>query len=250
MMKVASALVILVLAGAIAQGEDKKPATEPVTWSTTMPAIELSHQPLEKVLGEMKAKLPGFDFSISRENVPHDQPVLPAMTVENVTLAQFASLLTEEIPGLRINEQSGGGGRQSLFQQSNSAGDATFWHIDVTPIPKLQYEPIVRLFSLSDSIPEPAILKGNADIDKQGINDALSLIQAALDVDGETPAATLKVHAPTQTLIFKGTPAQADIVANAIAVLQASAKSRSFAVDLKPSADFAKLKPATTQSSK
>jgi hypothetical protein len=208
--KAVSVFVVLMLVGAVAGAQDTKPAA-PVTWATTMPAIELSNQPLEKVLNQMKAKLPGFDFSISREDVPHEYPVLPDMRVENVSLRAFAELIQQQVPGVTV----------SLPMQTNDFGFDGF-EVRIQPNPNQPVQ-AVRVFELGEIIAHrAAALKGDVKIeDREHIatNDILSLIQAALDVAGDSKSAEMKIHAPTQTLIFKGTDAQEKIVQNVMQVL-------------------------------
>jgi len=214
MMKVVSALVTLMLIGVAVKADDKKPSP-PITWSTTMPTIELSNQPLEKVLNELKQKLPGFEFSISRENVPHDAPVLPAMTVENISISQFADLIQQELPGVDISETPSHG-RAAM-------NDMPVFHVNITPHHPAAPPLSVHVFELGEIIAHrAAALKDDVkaeDREHIATNDILSLVQASLDVDGDSKYAEMKIHAPTKTLIFKGTDDQVKIVQNVMQVL-------------------------------
>jgi hypothetical protein len=209
-------LVMLIMAG-VALGAGATQPIAPVTWATTMPAIELSHQPLEKVLNELKQKVPGFDFTISRINVPHDYPVLPTMTVENVSIGQFLNLIPSELPGVAVQLNDA----TNPPWQNPTPLPLPFATLNITPAP-IQNEPEVRLFGLEE------IIDSRCEPEKPGVNEkqvsdnVLSLIQAALEQSDTKPMPILKMHASTKTLIFKGTADQAEIVGNAIASLKTS----------------------------
>jgi hypothetical protein len=213
--KAMSATVMVVLAGmavGITRGADTTRPVAPLTWATTMPAIELSNRPLEQVLNELKQKLPGFDFSISRENVPHEYPVLPEMRVENVSLDDFEKLLQGQVPGISFSQTPDNG--------AVAWNSQPFFEIHITPNPNLPV-PGVHVFGLTDIIAYRAsLLKGDGDHDKQAMNDVLSLIQAALDETDSPVKPQMKIHAPTQTLICKITSEQAEVVQQVLASLK------------------------------
>jgi hypothetical protein len=217
-MKFASALLMLVLIAVVAKADPTTQPNPPITWSTTMPAIELANQPLEKVLNELKQKLPGFDFSISREDVPHDYPVLGAMRVENISLGDFARLIQEQIPGVTI----AGVDNPQLF--TDSAGEHSdnrpLFQVNVRPNPNLPAVS-VRVFGLSDIVAYRAsLIKGDGDHEKQASDDILSLIQAALDEADSSVKPLLKIHPPTQTLICKVTQDQGEVIEQVLAALR------------------------------
>jgi hypothetical protein len=215
-MKPTSAIVMLVLIAAVTSAEDKKP-NPPITWATTLPAIELSNQPLEKVLGELKQKLPGFDFSISRENVPHDYPVLPDIRVENISLSEFVRLIQDELPGVTIRDKTEG--NPSLFLNANGDGTLVL-QVDIGPNPNTPGVS-VRVFGLSDIVAYRAsLLKGDGDHAKQATDDILSLIQAALDEADSSVKPHLKIHPPTETLICKVTKDQGEVIEQVLAALR------------------------------
>jgi hypothetical protein len=262
MMKIGSVLLLLGMIGAALGVDAEKPVPPLTTWETTMPAIELSNQPLEKVLAELKKKLPGFYYSVSRENVPHDYPVLPKMSLENVSIGRFMDLVQQEIPGVQINEAvsvEGGGFRDGSHQLEPATG--VFCGVSIQPNPNLTHSQEVHVFGLSEIIASrvPSVLRGNADAERKASNDILSLIQAALDADGATgssPAASLQVHGATQTLIFTGAHYQVDIVANALAALQPSENelhrklNESIEENARLRAELKKLQSASTQPAK
>src|SRR4051812_40731490 len=110
----ASLLVLMLSIGSsMARAEDKAPdsttrSQEPTTWLSKVPPIELSHRPLEDVLKELRQKLPGFEYSLSRVNVPSKEPVLPNITTENLNLAQLIRLFESTLPGTKFSVASKG----------------------------------------------------------------------------------------------------------------------------------------------
>jgi hypothetical protein len=217
--KAVIALVLMLLLANVVVGADpKKPAAPPLTWETTMPAIEISKQPLEKVLNDLKKKLPGFDFSISRENVPHDYPVLPAMSVENVSLEDFFNLVQQEVPGVNVAY----GPIDSFNRPIRGDGHPPLCIVSITPDTSGGPQ-TVRVFGLAELIAYRSTgiqgVEKREDRDKQATNEILSMIQAALDVAGDNNQPVMKLHPETKTLIFKGTDAQAQIVESAIKAL-------------------------------
>ena len=232
MMKTCLMVAMILLMSVMVEAEGTK-TVKPVTWSTTMPAIELSNQPLEKVLNEIKEKLPGFNFSISRENVPHDYPILPTMTVENVSLDQFFQLVLNEIPGVQIQTNFGG----------EDMGSAVFCRVTVTPNPNI-VRPDVRVFGLAEIIAYRAsLMKGDGDHVKQATDDILSLIQAALVDADPSIKPELKLHPATQVLICTVTSGQNEAIKEVLDALKPKesdqvAKLRSDLVELQEKYKF------------
>jgi hypothetical protein len=219
MLNVMLAVVVMMLAAVNKSFGEDKAMPAPVTWATTMPSIELSHQPLEKVLGEIKEKLPGFQFTIQRVGVSDDYPVLPTMSMHGGSLEDFVRLLPDAIPGLQVKVSGNIVSGPGLI-----LGDSFPTSITVTLGPDLaEKSRVVRIFGLEDLVAYRASLiadgtKGQRE--KQATNDILSAVQAANDLADEKNPPVMKVHAATHTLLFKGTAAQADIAANALAALQ------------------------------
>lgn len=217
-------VMILALAGE-SMAEEKVGSTQPAqaTWGTTMPSIELSGQPLEKVLNEIKAKCPGFEFSIRRAGVPDDYPVLPQMSLHNGSLGDFICLLPKAIPGLQVTVDN-----NDIANLALSAFPTQFT-VTVGPDPD-EASRVVRIFGLEDLIAYRAslITQGTKEArENQATNDILSAVQAANDLADEKSPPVMKVHAATHTLLFKGTAAQAEIAANALAALQPADDSHS-----------------------
>ena len=88
----------------------------------------------------------------------------------------------------------------------------------------LSGKPVVKVYRLDDIVTN---LK--AESSKKGLDDVLSLVQAALDeAGGDQPA--LKVHQATQMLVFKGTPAQMQLVEQVLDALRPKESDQTMAV--------------------
>jgi hypothetical protein len=256
MLNVMPAVVVMMLAvvgGSRAEDKAGSPVPSHLTWATTMPSIELSDQPLEKVLNEIKAKCPGFEFSIRRVGVPDDYPVLPLMSMHGGTLEDFVRLLPKSIPGLEVTVR----GNNDLATYAFGQDEAVSFVVTVGPDAQEKTQ-AVKIFGLEDLIAYRASLipEGTKEArEKQATNDILSAVQAATDLADEQNPPVMKVHAATHTLLFKGTAAQAEIAANALAALQPADDSHSLrgafstvvAENRELKEQLAKLKGATTQ---
>ena len=70
-------------------------------------------------------------------------------------------------------------------------------------------QPTVQVYRLSP------LIRANAADRSKALNDILSLVQAALDAAG-SPGSMMKLHAPTETLIFSGNRAQLEAITTAL----------------------------------
>ncbi len=201
-MKAILGLGLILLCGPAVLADPPDPAH-----TTVMPAVEVSNQPLEKVLDQIRAKVPWFHYVVFRSpSAPADYPKLPTMSVDGVTIEQFLNVVKTEYPGVTISQIEGdkqplytvdikdptkpiNGNVQSLFNTANGP--------DPLPMPE---KPVVKVYHLGD------VIKGNDP--KTSMNDVLTLVQATFDAAGgdAKDKPVLNVHPATQTLIFKGSP--------------------------------------------
>jgi len=160
-----------------------------------MPAVEVSNQPLGKVLENIRKQVPSFHFAVFRSpSVSPDYPTLPVMSLEGVTIDQFLDLIKFQYPDIKIVEISGE--KQPLYSIRID---------DTSNQPRTSNSlPVVKVFRLNEIT---ANAKSDAEV-KKSTDDILSLIQAAMDAAGGDPKdqPTFKFHQATQTLIFKGSP--------------------------------------------
>jgi hypothetical protein len=257
MLNVMLAVVVMMLGALVGKSRADDTTTDPghATWATTMPAIELSGRPLEKVLNEIKAKCPGFKFAVQRAGVSDDYPILPQISMHGGSLEDFIRLLPEAVPGLEVKAEG------MVLSPSIAIGFAgqTAPEITITVRPDTNSQPsIVRVFGLEDLVAYRAslLLDGSKEQrEKQATNDILSAVQAATDLSDDKSHPVMKVHSATHTLLFKGTQAQAEIAANALAALQPADDSHSLrgafstvvAENRELKEQLEKIKGATTQ---
>jgi hypothetical protein len=215
LIKAAGALVMMII-GVTAIARADEPSIE-LLQSTTMPAIQIANQPLEKVLQQLKAAIPGFRYVIYRAPlVSKDYPILPAIQLQGVAIDQFITLINNECPNVKITVITDGWAQNPpLLEVDITSGSTTQ--------PATTQPSVVRVFGLAELIAYRSIaiegVEKREDRDKQASNEILSMIQAALDVSGDPTVPVMKLHGPTKTLIFKGTDAQAQIVESAIKAL-------------------------------
>ena len=155
--------------------------------------------------------------------VAPDYPTLPAMTLKNVTLGQFMQFVQASYPGVQCVRIDGPAGAlysirirpdEEAMRRAALRGDANR----------------VRLYRLADAInaltaDKPRAGPEGKDINrdeavKDATNQVLSLLQAALDQTDQDGPVTLKIHEPTQTLMFKGSRAKQDVLEEALSTLQ------------------------------
>ena len=87
---------------------------------TTLPTLEAEAMPMERIgsstslddqLAEIRKALPEFNSVVVRDpGVPADYPMLPAMTLKNVTLGQFLQFIQASYPVVQIIRIDGSAG--------------------------------------------------------------------------------------------------------------------------------------------
>ncbi len=272
MMRASKALMasILVLSAA---GMARADAPDPAH-TTVMPAVDVSNQPLEKVLDQIRAKVPWFHYVVFRSpTAPADYPKLPVMSLDGVTIEQFLDLVKDQYPSVKVTVIAGeksplysiriegglpaSGNPQEAativkleysqadlnskevnlkrVQEKFNSGGASRSEVDEARLAvqlaqaqvKLAMAEHDQILAEANKAQAGATPGGNAAVDKTvvkvyhlvdvlkpgtepkaAMNDVLSLIQATFDAAGgdARDKPVLNVHAPTQTLIFKGSP--------------------------------------------
>jgi hypothetical protein len=248
-----------------------------------MPAVEVSNQPLGKVLENIRKQVPSFHFAVFRSpSVSPDYPTLPVMSLEGVTIDQFLDLIKFQYPDIKIVEISGEkqplysiriddtaslGRKEAAIKLEYAKADLASKKVDLQrkqqlvkanaasqseveqaelavqlaqsqmSMAMLESErsglsaknpgadagvvaspPVVKVFRLNEVI---ANFKSETD-PKKATDDILSLVQAAMDASGGDPKdqPTLKLHQPTQTLIFKGSPEKLAVLEQVLEALR------------------------------
>lgn len=182
------------------------PTTAPIE-NTLMPIGTIgSGMPLEDVLHVISDQVPGFNSVIQREGqTDSGYPTLPAMRLKNVSIGQFLKFIQMSYPA-RVERIDGPAGPLYLIQVSQPTTPQTA-QIGMPPPgfpggpPPANEVKVYRLTAIIDSLTNG---DNSADAQKKAMNNVLSLIQAALDQANGKGETVLKVHDPTQTLVFKG----------------------------------------------
>jgi hypothetical protein len=233
-MKLGCLFLLVHLMAAIAQGQTPgaPPPAAPETPKEVVPAVELQVIPGDKIggvslddmLDYLKDKVPGFNSTVVRpQGMSNDYPMMPQMTLKNVTVGQFLELLRTSFPGVtvtRIDNKGPAGAplyvvrviseQRGSFGMPPGAGGFPGMPGGVGGIPTPvapAIRPIVKVYRLTEIV---ANLNGDP---KKSMDDVLSLLQAALDqTDKHGDQPLLKLHQPTQTLVFKGMPDQQEVL--------------------------------------
>jgi hypothetical protein len=222
-----------------ASGEVRTDAAPPVPYNLarSTPTIESAMMPGDRIdkpmllddqLEALRAALPNFNSVIVRDpGVAADYPMLPAMTLKNVTVGQFLQFVAASFPGVQFRQIDGPAG--SLYAFRIRLEDEAIRRAQLE-----QEKKRVRLFrlneyitSLADASPDKE--KPREQRIKEATSQVLSLLQAALEqTEGEGPT-VVQIHEPTLTLLFKGSSAKQLVLEEALSTLQPQA-SRSYRV--------------------
>lgn len=200
----------------------QKPQT-PTADDPIVPDINFNGISLDDAISSLSDKYPQFKVAILRDpNVASDFPTVN-LKLKGVSLTQFMELIYTANPNLETREIEGPGGKiiclivhaapdgHGAAMGGGGGGGAI--------APNASVAPVVRVYRLSAILNLPSGGKADPTSKKEAMNQALSLIKVALEqVGGEPPV--LRIHEETQTLIFKGMPAQEAMLQNVIEALK------------------------------
>ena len=241
-MKTPSALFAFVLAATMpALCAAQKPAltTEVTPPRSSSPVndhllgkVDFVGVPLQDAIDYFKDACPGFQAVIVHDpSCPDANPMLPNMSLKSLPLSQILEVIGKALPDLKVEKVSSRkGGNVWIFRVHGPAGanDAS----------KDAGRPTMMVYRLSHLI---------TALDRpKALNDVLSLLQAALDASNCKEVPLLKVHAATETLIFKGVPVQQEVVKHTLKALEPTAEeiasSNQFAQTQAVKAEVTRLK--------
>ena len=206
----------------------QKPASPPAfTDDPIVPEINFNNATLEDAISSLSDQYPKFKVAILRD--PNVQPEFPTVNLKlkGVSLSQFMGLIQTANPTVETKEIDGPGGKiicllvhaapdgHGAVMAGGGAGGGSGGGI----APNAAIAPVVRVYRLSAILGLPSSGKTDPTAKKEAMNQALSLIKVALEqVGGEPPV--LRIHEETQTLIFKGMPAQEVMLQNVMEALK------------------------------
>jgi hypothetical protein len=189
--------------------------------------------PLDDILNQIKDKAKGFNTDIVRSpGVPETYPTLAPLTANGVTIGQFLQFIKSSYPGVEINRIDGP--KDPLYVIRIALGNNAPWQlpgmpgngqpIDPTTGAAVGFPPpvTVKVYPLGNIVRALAEGKtGNGDHTKQALDDVLSLVQATLDQAGANKDQTsIKVHEPTLSLVFRGSPDKIALLDQLLATLE------------------------------
>lgn len=240
-MKIQS-LVLVVISLVLAAGP-LAPAQEPpveqqssTTGPAVIPELNIHEVPLEEVIESLRKADPNFQVVVSyAPGAKRGDPIIQELRLKNVSAPAVLQVLSEAYPQITIGQSGaqsdtpesviwtirvqpdrrqegghgglGGGGGEGLF--GGSGGDVA---------PPETITTVQRLREIVDELAVPtAGEQDRAASRKKALDSVVSLVQAVVDSQGESATgATIKVHEATETLLFKGSPQLAALVANTL----------------------------------
>ena len=172
---------------------------------------------LDEQMEVIRQRIPSFNCVIVRDpGVAKNYPTIPVMMLKNVTVGQFLQFLQASFPGVQYKRIDG------------PAGALYAIRVRMEDDPLRRQMAIdrnrVRLFRLNEFI--NTLADESPDKDKpreQKIKEAtaqvLSLLQAALEQTEDQEPCIVKIHEPTLTLMFKGSPEKQAVLDEALSAL-------------------------------
>jgi hypothetical protein len=187
-----------------------------------IPEITLTGIPFSDVVNYLRDVDPAFQAVVSyAPGVDSSEPVIQDLRLKKVSADSVVEVMAAAYPQLRVAKDE----------------TARIWIIHVEPDPRQRrrdeggggeegdkgktYTNVYRLREIVDEMIDVAP-NGNAkeDARKNALDSVLSLLQAAIETQGEAKSpAAIKVHPATETLVFKGTSDQANLIDQALANL-------------------------------
>jgi hypothetical protein len=199
---------------AVAQNAlDAAPPAEP----RVIEKLEVQDTPFSEVINYLRDQDPTFQAVVAYEpGVNRGEPLIQELRLRNVTAPAVLGVLAGSYPQLKVEE----GGTDESVIYTIRVGTT-----DDTPEPR---EIVTTVYRLNESVDE--VMKGEGtDARKQALASILSLVQTAVDAAGDNDkdaAARLKLHEATETLVFKGSISQAELVREALDSLRPSEEDR------------------------
>jgi hypothetical protein len=195
--------------------------THPTTAESfgTLPELKFDNVKLDDVLAFLADVDSKFAPQLVRDpGVPADYPMI-TFRAKNITIPQFLEFL-QKAYGIESTKIPGPVGPVYLITVAYN--DRVVRSLDSGA--QARSGSGVHVYSISDVVQRFLSLKpaGGSDAErtKQALNDVLTLVQAGLEQTPQGNRAVLKVHEGTQTLLFKGTAEQEQLISNVLATLR------------------------------
>jgi hypothetical protein len=198
-----------------------------------MPGETFEAITLDDVLMFMHEKMPAFNSVVVRApGADTSYPIIPRMSVKNITIGQFLEFLKVSFPGVDIQRINGPQGPlyvvkvvagpmdQPMFPGMGGGFGAGGFPGALPQAGAPQN--VVQVYRLTDIVASlVANREGNArDSARAALSDILSLVQSALEESGDKEQVVLKVHEQTQAMLFKGSVMKRAVLEQVLSTLR------------------------------
>jgi hypothetical protein len=202
-----------------------------------LPKVDFNNVPVEDVVQFLQDVDGKFRAVVVRKGVRTGPPV--TMKLQNVTVRQILDVLTTAYEGVELHPVDGPTGPIFVvtLRPPNPGGEPGV----AGPADGGQGVRVYRLAGIIEAMlngggwepkgdrpnrdgqrPPPLAAGDRAKYTTAAMNDVLSLIKATLQLTDAGEAPTLQVHEETQTLIFRGTPAQQAAVEDVMLAMESN----------------------------
>ncbi len=167
-----------------------------------LPDVRFDEATLPQVFDFLRQADPTFQVLLSYDpGVDAGAPTITDLKLHNVTASQVLEALVSAYPQLRVD-------------RTGERGDQAIWTVRVSGMfpQRSDLEPTTTVLSLRDVVAR--MMRDDVSIKspKDAQHAVLSAIELALRTDDTRTNPQLLLHEPTETLIFRGTRAQAKLV--------------------------------------
>jgi hypothetical protein len=191
-----------------ASAQTTSPATQPVE-QRVIPELKFDGVGIDDVMAFLRDVAPGFSPYIARESNAASNGPLLSLHAKDMTVEQFLKFL-EQAYGIKTAKVDGPINPIWVMRVPNSVSNTD--------------RRLLRPYSLRDAIiPLTTGRNGNPDdLEKQALQDVLTLIQTALKEARVDQGVSIKVHEPTRTLLIYGSVPSHEVVDQVLQTLRAS----------------------------
>ena len=175
---------------------------------------------LSDVIAYLRQSCPRFKVVLVPDpQCPDPDPALPDIELKNVELNAFLEVLTKMLPQLTLDAVDSGYGEVDLLKLAAPPGGTGKGVMGggMGGMGGGMELPRTQVYRLSHLIRADA---GSQGTRAAAMNDILSLVQAAVEAAGSSKDVLMKVHEATETLIFRGSPTQIEVVERALKALE------------------------------
>ena len=204
------AMLLCVAASILNAADEPAPKPQPLTadeiGAQVLKQVEFKGTHLSTAIQYLRTECPGFQAVVlSDADCTDPDPILPDMSLKNVAADQVLDVIQRACRGLEVAKNDSGPSLSLpvwMFRLGGPEGSAA---------------PTVNVFRLKH------LIVGDTPAARaETLKDILSLIEAAHEATGSKESLKMRLHEATATLIFKGSPAQIEVVNRALKALESA----------------------------